>query len=177
MRLPSVCHPLLDAIRSHLPALRPAQQEGLAWWVYGVIEARSGCESQVVAALEDVAPYQTVRQHLREWLRDGAAKLAPCATEVDVTACFAPLLGWLLSGWESRELVLAIDATTLGDELTALVISVLYRGRARRLAWHILPGNQPGEWMPPLLTLLATLQPAVPRRLHVLVLEIGRAHV
>lgn len=170
MRLPPVCHLLLDAIRTHLPDLRPAQHEGLAWWVFGAIEAPSGCESRVVTALEDVAPYATVRQHLRDWLRDGADKVAPCATEVDVLVCFAPLLRWLLSGWESRELVLAIYATTLGAELTALVISVLYRGRALPVAWHVLPGNQPGAWIAPLLTLRKTLQPAVPAGLRVLVL-------
>ena len=170
MRLPPVCHPLIAVIRQHLPDLRPAQQEGLAAWVYGVIDAKSGCESRVVAALADLAPGATVRQYLREWLRDGPDKVAPCATQVDVSACFAPLLRWLLSGWESREVVLAIDPTTLGDDLTALVISVLYRSRAIPIAWHILPGNQPGAFIAPLLTLLQTLQPAVPRRLRVLVL-------
>ena len=169
MRLPSVCHPLLAAIREQLPTLRSAQQEGLAWWSYGVVEAKSGCESRVVAALADLAPYETVRQHLREWLRDGTDKVAPCATQVDVSACFAPLLRWLLAGWAGRELVLAIDPTTLGDELTVLVISVLYRSRALPVAWHVLPGNQPGAWIAPLVTLLQTLQPAVPRGLRVLV--------
>jgi hypothetical protein len=170
VRLPPVCHPLLDAIRAHLPALGSTQQEGLAWWVYGVSEAKTGCESRVVAALEDFAPFDTIRQHLREWLRDGSDKVAPCATQVDVSACFAPLLRWLLSGWEGRELVLAIDPTTHGDDLTVLVISVLYRSCALPVAWHVLPGNQKGEWIAPLLTLLQTLQPAVPRRLRVLVL-------
>jgi len=170
VHLPAVCHPILDEIGVHLPALRPAQQEGLALWVYGVIEAQTGCESRVVTALEDVAPFETLRQYLREWLRDGADKVAPCATQVDVAACFAPLLRWLLSGWDGRELVLAIDPTTLGDELTALVISVLYRSRALPVAWHILPGNQPGGFIAPLLTLLQTLQPAVPRGLRVVVL-------
>jgi hypothetical protein len=170
VRLPAVCHPLLAAIREHLSALRPAQQEGLAWWGFGGVEAKSGCESRVVAALEDLAPYETVRQHLREWLRDGSDKIAPCATQVDVQACFAPLLRWLLSGWEGRELVLAIDPTTHGDDRTVLVISVLYRSCAIPVAWHVLPGNQQGAWIAPLVTLLQTLQPAVPRRLRVLVL-------
>jgi hypothetical protein len=170
VRLPSVCHPLREAIGAQLPDLRPAQQEGLTWWVYGAVEAKSGCESRVVAALTDLAPYETVRQYLREWLRDGADKLAPCATQVEVGACFAPLLRWLLAGWEGRELVLAIDPTTHGDQLTALVVSVLYRSGAIPVAWHILPGNQPGAWIAPLQTLLQALRPAVPRRLRVLVL-------
>jgi hypothetical protein len=170
VRLPSVCHPILEEIGLRLPDLRPAQQAGLALWVYGLLEAQTSCETLVLTALRGVAPANTLRQYLREWLKDGADKAAPCRTQVEVEACFAPLLRWLLQGWVGRELVLAIDATTHGDELTALVISVLYRSRALPVAWHILPGNQPGGFIAPLVALLQALQPAVPRRLRVLVL-------
>jgi hypothetical protein len=61
VRLPAVCHPILDEIGVRLPELRSAQQEGLALWVYGVIEAQTGCESRVVTPLEDVA-YQLTPQ-------------------------------------------------------------------------------------------------------------------
>jgi DDE family transposase len=170
VRLPSVCHPLLDELCARLPDLRPAQHNGLALWVYGVLEAHTSCETLVLTALEGIASFNTLRQYLREWLKDGADKAAPCQTQVNVPACFAPLLRWVLDCWQGREVVLAIDPTTLGDDLTALVISVLYRSRAIPVAWHILPGNQPGAFIAPLVDLLKALQSAVPQRLRVVVL-------
>jgi hypothetical protein len=142
----------------------------LALWVYGAVLAKSACEAAVVTALCGLGSWHTLRQYLREWLRDGSDKLRPCRTEVQVSACFAPLLRWILSLWQSRELVLAIDVTTHHDRLTAVVVSVLYRSRALPVAWQILPGNQPGAFITPLLELLTTLAPAIPRGRRVVVL-------
>jgi Transposase DDE domain len=52
----------------------------------------------------------------------------------------------------------------------ALVVSVLYRGSAIPVAWAILPGNEPGPWLKPILRLLRCLRPAVPPGWTVLVL-------
>src|SRR3954447_15507286 len=49
------------------------------------------------------APYHALRQRLREWLLDGADKASPCATQVEVEACFAPLLRWVLGWWRGRD--------------------------------------------------------------------------
>jgi len=170
MALPHNVRPLERAVATHLPALRPAQQRGLAVWVYGTILAQSACQNAVVAALLTLGRWHALRQHLREWLYDGADRAAPCGTQVDVSLCFAPLLRWLLSWWQSDELALAVDATAHGDEVVALVVSVLYRGSAIPVAWHIRPANQDGAWMSPLLRLLRLLHPAVPPTMTVLVL-------
>jgi len=37
-----------------------------------------------------------LRQYLREWLYDGTDKATPCTTQVNVRACFVPLLRWVL---------------------------------------------------------------------------------
>ncbi|WP_335169278.1 hypothetical protein [Nostoc sp.] len=49
---------------------------------------------------------------------------------LDVSKCFAPLLGWVVDKWYSTEsqLALGMDATTLGSRFTVLAISVLIRG-------------------------------------------------
>ena len=52
----------------------------------------------------------------------------------------------------------------------ALVVSVLYRGSAIPVAWHILPANQKGPWLSPILDLLHRLAPAIPQTTTVLVL-------
>lgn len=171
MRVQRELYALEASIGQHLPGLRPAQVQGLALWVLGTVMARSACQSAVVSALVGLGGnVHALRQRLREWLYDGADRAAPCQVELDVAACMAPLLRWVLSWWQGQELALAIDATLHGDKLAALVISVLYRGNAIPVAWHILPANEPGQWMAPILVLLDRLAPAVPSTMTVLVL-------
>jgi hypothetical protein len=94
--------------------------------------------------------------------------------QLDVDACFAPLLRWVLAWWQGTELTLAIDphpeGTRKGSDLVALVVSVVYRGLAIPVAWRIKTGGQPGPWIPDLCTLLDRLGPVVPSAMTVRVL-------
>ncbi len=132
--------------------------------------AQSACQNAVISALRGSGRWHTIRQVLREWLADGVDKAAPCRTQVEVAACFGPLLRWLVHWWRGATLPLAIDATTLDERLVVLAISVLYRGSAIPVAWTILPAPGRGPWLPPITTMLATLQPAVPPSVRVLVM-------
>jgi len=169
-RHPRAYTQLLAIMATHFPHLRPAQQRGLTLWVYGTILAQSACQNAVITALLTMGHWHALRQQLREWLYDGSDKAAPCRTEVAVAACFAPLLQWIVQWWQGRDMAFAIDATAHGDRVVALVVSVLYRGCALPIAWHILPANQPGAWIPPILQLLRQLHPVVPPTMTVLVL-------
>jgi hypothetical protein len=172
VRLPRECYPFLAAIEEHLGVLRPAQQRGLVLWVYGTLLAQSGCQSAVLLALRPVfglAAQHALRQMLREWHLDGADKTLPGRHEVDVDACFAPLLGWVLAWWHGEALALALDATALGERLVVLSVSVLYRGSAIPVAWHV-SANRHGPWLIPALAVLARLGAAVPAGMEVLVL-------
>lgn len=171
MLLPKAFYPLHDHIQRHLPHLRPAQMRGLVLWVGGTVMARSGCQNAVLGVLLSLGlSWHATRQYLREWLHDGADRAAPCRVQLDVQACFAPLLRWLLTWWQGSELTLAIDPTAKGEKLVALVVSVVYRGLAIPVAWRIKPGGQPGAWMPDLCDLLDRLGPAVPAHMTVRVL-------
>jgi hypothetical protein len=170
MRVPPELYQIETTLTQRFPSLRPAQQRGLALWVYGTILAQSACQSTVITALLFLGAWDSIRGRLRDWLYDGQDKAAPCHTQVEVSTCFAPLLHWLLSWWQAHDLALAVDATLHGDQVTALVVSVLYRGSAIPVAWSILPANQPGAWMGPILHLLRLLRPAIPAQLSVLVL-------
>ncbi len=170
MRFPRECYQMETELLDMLPQLRPAQRQGLALWVYGATLAQSACQDAVIAALATYGRWHTIRDHLREWLFDGADRAAPCRTQLTVTQCFAPLLQWILARWEGQQLALAIDVTYRGGDITALVISVLYRGTAIPVAWKMLRCNAPGAWMPEFERLLALLAPVVPKRLQVLVL-------
>jgi len=173
VRLPREASPLADGIATHLPVLSAPQQRGLAWWVYGTLLAGRACQAAVLLALAPVVGRgggHALRQALREWTLAGPDKAAPCRAAVDVAACFAPLLGWVLGWWRGDALALALDATYLRDRLVVLSVSVLYRGTALPVAWHVAPANRPGPWLEPALGLLARLAPAVPAGLPVLLL-------
>jgi len=170
MRYPPACYQMLATIAQHLPHLRPAQQRGLALWVWGTVLAQSACQSSVLAALGPLGRRATARQYLREWLYDGPDKAAPCRTQVDVEPCFASLLRWIVTWWQGQGLALALDVTTCADRATVLALSVLYRSSAIPVAWQTLQGNQPGPWLPAILELLTLVQPAVPPTLTTLVL-------
>jgi len=171
--VPAVSH-VAELVETHLPELLPAQQRGLALWVTGVLAAESGCERAVLTALEPLGlPEHATRARLRECLADGVDRATPCATSLDVEACFAPLLRWVLSWWQGEALPLAIDATTLRDRAVVLSISVLYRDSAIPVAWAVFPDNGKGAWMPEITRLLRTLAPAVPAALLVVVMTDG----
>ena len=159
-----------QVIETHLPHLTQSQLTGLAWWVCGTILAGSACQNAVASALSTRGNWNNLRQYLREWLYDGGDRARPCKTELDVSLCFAPLLRWVLAWWRSGRLALAVDPTLKGDDTTAIVISVVYRGCAIPVAWRILRANQRGAWMDPIVELLQALAPAVPREMTVVVL-------
>jgi hypothetical protein len=173
MRLPREAYPITEVLATYRFALTPAQRHGLALWVYGTILAGSACQAAVVLALLPLAGLRAahaLRQQLREWLYAGADKAVPCQAQVDVTACFAPLLRWVLAWWHGDGLALAVDATYQRDRLVVLSLSVLYRGTAIPVAWHVTAANREGAWLAPILTMLDALAPALPPERQVLVL-------
>ena len=147
MRVPREVCQVEAEIATRLPGLRPAQRLGLALWVYGAVLAGSACQVAVIAALLPLgATAHALRQRLRDWLYAGADKAAPCAVELDVATCFAPLLRWVLAWWRGGALPLAVDATALGDKVVVLTVSVLYRGCAIPVAWHVLGTSSARSW-------------------------------
>lgn len=145
----------------------------LAMWSFGV--ATTGCcgLTSVSTLLGDLTgrDWSTVRQRLREWYWDAAHKKGKQRVELDVTSCFVPLLRWILGLWPAGEkrVALAMDATSLGDRFTVLVISLLYRGCAIPIAWLVTGANEAGAWRPHWLGLLARLQGGIPEDWFVIV--------
>jgi hypothetical protein len=170
MRVPRELYHFEKELAERLQSLSKAQCRGLALWVLGTILANSACQSAVVEALVVYGKRHALRQRLREWLCDGKDRAKPCQTELEVEACFPTLLRWVLSMWRGQELALAIDPTLHKDRVAAPVISVVYRGCAIPVAWHILPANPPGVWLSPIVKWLALIRPAVPDSMKVIVM-------
>jgi hypothetical protein len=146
--------------------LSKPQAKVLAIWSFGIAMTQSSGLTTVSVFLAKLLGIKenTVRQRLREWLRDADDKKGKHRTEIDVTSCFAPLLSWILSQWQPGEekLALALDATTLGKRFTVLAISVLYRGSAIPVAWKIVKANEKGAWKPYWLELFTHIQETIP---------------
>jgi hypothetical protein len=114
----------------------------------------------------------TVRQQLREFSYEGAAKRGAQRRSVEVEACFGGLLRWVISWWADGEkrMALALDATTFKDIFTVLAVSVVYRGCAIPVAWCVLPALKKEGWKAHWLHLLKVLEAAVPPDWMVIVL-------
>jgi hypothetical protein len=153
-----------EEVQQHLRKLSPAQGRVLGQWSYGMV-LTNGCGITRVShwlAKQGKCPAGRVRQRLREWYYEAEAKRGRKRREVQVEECFGDLLTWALEGWEGKqEVVLVLDATTLGERFTALCISVLVRGCAIPVAWHLMRANQPGPWKPHWLALLESLRGAI----------------
>ncbi len=160
-------------VSTHLPNLTRSEAYVLALWSYGIVLARSCGITSVTALLSPLLQCKetTLRQRLREWCYDAKDKRGTHRQDVDVTTCFAPLLGWVLAWWPhtERRLVLAIDATTLGQRFTVLTISVVYRGCAIPVAWAVVAATRTGAWRPRWVALCAPLHGCVPADWTVLV--------
>ncbi len=172
------CPPALSQwetmVSTHLPHLSRPQARVLAAWSYGMVLAKSCGITSVVALLAPLLQQSesTLRQRLREWCYPSKHKKGTQRQALEVSSCFAPLLGWVLSWWDPSEhrLALAMDASTLSNRFTVLAISVLYRGCAIPVAWKIVRSNAPGSWEPYWTELLSQLAQAVPPDWLVLVL-------
>lgn len=162
-------------LREHLPELSRPQAKVLAEWSYGVQALQRCGQSQVSQFLALVLkqPCERVRQRLREWTWEkGAKKKGIQRRQVQVAACFASLLQWVMRGLPAadRRLVLALDATALQQKFVVLSVSVLYRGCAIPVAWQVRRAHATGSWRPHWLRLLGQVAGAVPVGWEVLVM-------
>ena len=158
---------------SAFPHLSRPQATVLALYSFGAILAQRCGLNSVAATLAALLGlgYLTIRSRLQEFYQPASAKSGTRRRELDVTTCFAPLLAWILKGWPSKRLALALDATSLGDRFTVLSISVVYRGSACPVAWKIVQANVRHAWKPEWITLLRSFQTLVPAGWTVIVMS------
>jgi len=163
-----------EQVSQHFPCLSRPQAVVLALWSYAAQVVQSCGQSQGAYFLAQLLDEKedALRQRLREWTWERAAKVGAHRQEVAVAPCFGWLLAWVVSAWAPGEqrLALALDATSLGQRFVVLAVSVLYRGCAIPIAWQVLPASQPGAWQPYWLDLLEQVQGLVPADWLVLVL-------
>jgi hypothetical protein len=154
--------------------LSQPQVWGLVLWSAGIALSGTAGITQISALLALVLGQQeqAVFQRLREWYLDAKHKNGKKRREVDVTTCFAPLLRWIVRLWGSgnQQMVLVLDATTLGERWTILSISVVIGSCAIPVAWKVLGGHEKGSWRPHWEGLLKHLDGCLPAEWQVLVM-------
>jgi hypothetical protein len=170
-RLPQL-YQWTEQVTTALPLLSRPQATVLALWSFGMVLAQRCSLSAVATHLAALLTqtFATVKQRLREWYCEAPAKAGDHRDDLDVRACFAPLLRWVLRDWPGTQLAVALDATSRGQSFVVLSLSVLYRGSACPVAWKILPATARGPWKRHWLALLRQFHDAVPADWTVLVL-------
>ena len=139
-------------VSEKMPKLSLPQVVGLATWSFGMVMTKSSSltkVSQFIARVNGEKP-STVRQRLREWYQQSEAKKGIHRRSLDVSSCFAPLVKWVLSllPRNTKEIALALDATTIGNKFVVLSLNILLAGSGIPIAWCVVKANQPGSWKP-----------------------------
>jgi Transposase DDE domain len=159
-------------VASFFVDLPPSRRSWLAWVSFGIVLAQSALLNHVVLrlAVAVALSFNTVRQRLRNLYRPRHdADGQDCSFEF--TACFGPLLRWATAGFSDQRLALAIDPTNLGDRFTILTVSVVFRGCAVPVAWHVQLADAVGSWNDHWKRLLGRLRDAVGDDWQVVVLS------
>lgn len=153
-----------EEVSKMLPQLSRSQANGLGSLSYAMnLTGHSGL-THLCGLLADLEqrPFPQVRQRLREFYYEAAAKRGSHRREVEVASCFAPLLAFLLTHWQGQKrLVLALDASQLGNRFVVLSINVMYRGSGLPVAWALLAVGQKHSWNQEWERMLRLLSPAV----------------
>jgi hypothetical protein len=162
-------------VSCRFPHLSLPQVNGLATWSFGMVMTQSSSLTRVSHLIAKINTEQdnTVRQRLKEWYKEGKAKSKKGNHRVslEVKDCFASLLKWIvdLLPPNTKELPMALDATSIGQNFTVLSINVLYRGSGIPVAWKVVQATEKGSWKPHWLKLLQSLKNIVPQDFKVIV--------
>ena len=94
---------MIDCVSTNMPHFTKPQATFLALWSFGIACTRSCGRSTVATflALLMRQPLANLEQRLYEWCLSAKDKAGRQRTELDVTLCFVPLLGWIVRRWSS----------------------------------------------------------------------------
>jgi len=160
------------AIRDALTQGYPGQPTGtvarhlttLAALISGIVGSESTQLPKIAAHVPDGAQPESRVKRFARWLRND---------HVTEEVYFVPFTEVLLRHLALQTLVLVIDGSVVGRGCVALMLHVVYKGRALPIAWLVRSGKKghfPEEWH---LTLLAQVQKRIPAGAQVVLLGDG----
>ena len=115
-------------------------------------------------APSDGADQESVMARFRRWLKHDAHTL---------DSWFLPVAKALLANLAQQPLVLVLDGSVVGRGCVALMLSVVYQGRALPLAWVVVKGEKGHFPQATHCALLEQIQPLIPSTAEVTVLGDG----
>lgn len=129
----------------------------------------AGGHSAHLSTIADHAPSNGADQEslvtrFRRWLKHDAQTL---------DGWFLPVAQALLANLSHQPLLLAIDGSVVGRGCVALMVSVIYHGRALPLAWVVVKGKKGHFPQAMHCALLSQLQPLMPPSAEVIVVGDG----
>lgn len=99
-----------------------------AWAVTALLICGSPLLSQWLTVIEGPAKATSKLRRLLRWLSNA---------QVNVAAYYRPFLKAALSGWEGKDVLLAMDGTSPKGACVVCRISVCFRGRAFPICWQV----------------------------------------
>ncbi len=129
----------------------------------------AGGRSAHLSTVADHAPsggaaQESVMMRFRRWLKHDAQTL---------DGWFLPVATALLANLAHQPLLLVMDGSVVGRGCLALMVSVVYHGRALPLCWVVVKGKKGHFPQAMHCALLAQLQPLIPASAEVIVLGDG----
>ncbi len=158
-----------DALRQLFPTAPTGHTERhvntLAALICGIV----GSRHTHTAKIADHAPCsgakkESLIKRFRRWFANET---------ITPTVYFLPFAEALLAGLAPHPLVLIIDGSTVGRGCVALLVSVVYQGRALPIAWTVIKGTKGHFPATTHLALLEQVQALVPAEATVIVLGDG----
>ena len=120
---------ILKVVRQANPREDIRRQRAFAWAVTALIFCKSPLLSKWIMVVSGPAKAKSkVRRFLR-WINN---------SRVDVAAYYRPFILAALAGWGGKQVILAIDGTSVRDDCVVCRVSLIFRGRAIPLVWKTL---------------------------------------
>jgi hypothetical protein len=136
----------------------------LAALISGIVGSRQTQLPAIASKLPDRTQRESRIKRFRRWLNN------PTVTP---ELYFLPFAAALLQSLAHCSLVLAIDGSTVGRGCVALVVSLVYKGRALPIAWLVVQGRKGHFAEATHIQLLEQVQALVPAEANVIVLGDG----
>lgn len=117
----------IQEIRRRFAHLGKWQAVGLAVFSYGVVQAEHCWMSKIAERLVEAGSAVAVERRLQRWLSN---------PRLSMELCWKAWVAWLMSSYDSREWVLLLDETHLGNHLSVMMVGLAYRGRCIPVYWR-----------------------------------------
>lgn len=118
---------IMKVIRQANPREDLRRQKAFAWAVTALLICGSPLLSRWLTVVAGPAKATSKLRRLHRWLSNDL---------VDVAAYYRPFIQAALAGWAGKDVLLAVDGTSVNGACVVCRVSVCFRGRAFPLCWQ-----------------------------------------